>query len=98
MVPDESRRINFTELGGEPAATQPTRILEKNKTDAVLQSSIPYCDIRSEKLKDGHIYQHIAMPGLERVGEVGLPERPFREELVRITPDTEVELVIDQIE
>ncbi|MCI5138388.1 MAG: hypothetical protein D3922_08220, partial [Candidatus Electrothrix sp. AR1] len=97
MVPDKSHRINFTELGRELAA-QPTRILKKDKTKAVLQSGIPHCDVRSKKLKDGHIYQRIAMPGLERIGEVGLPERPFREELVRITSGAEVKLVIDQID
>lgn len=103
---EDVRRINFG-LAPVPdgemqapfqAETQnPIRIMERHVDFAAMRASTTHGFLRKQVMSDGHEYAKLRLPGLSIPAAVGSPNRPSREELIRIEPGATIELHIDRV-
>ncbi|HAS82672.1 MAG TPA: hypothetical protein DCS43_08385, partial [Verrucomicrobia bacterium] len=82
------------EASGEKS---PLSLKSKQRGKADFSSRLSHGDLADVKLKDGKTYTRLLIPGVEAVGEPGMPELPRREELIRIPAGAKVKLVIDSV-
>ena len=69
------RRVFFAaeDAVGVAAAHKPVALMSKRAGKAEFSSRVLYGDLIAVPMKDGKQYTRIALPGLERTGEPGMP-------------------------
>ena len=98
-----SERIEFDTRSSTNANQNQTQnqlnfsISSRERTRADISCSVNDIVIDTVQMKDGNEYSRIKIDGFGQSGEVGSPELPAKNQLIRKTGGSEVALVIDDV-